>query len=328
VKVRDVSVPPSAMAMRAAPRGSVAAALHISAAARRDTQDSAGDIRNYIQEKLAEVFTVVDDPDDAEVALLVQRREIRKGEGTDLTGQPAIKDFYAISGRVRVLDEVGSLEASQEFVSFAAWRDTAKAFTTELESYVQARQHRVLQARLGFPALGGTVEEMSDEWRSRLGVRKAKGAAFVAIEPGGPAASAAIRPGDGVVEIDGKKTKHAWDVARMVWERGPGAQLRLKLRRDDAERSVKLTTGAPRKDPRPAAAELVGDVLGTGVGVDRTSVPAAMRRRSSTSTRILRIVTPMPEALEVLPACASHEAWSFERHPSAETSISRATARE
>lgn len=244
-KVRDVGVPASAMVMRAAPRGSVAATLHISAAARRDAEDSAEDIRKYVQENRSDVFTVVDDPDDAEVALVVQRREIRKGQGTDLTGQAAPKDFYEIFGRVTVQGEVGSLEGSQEFVSFAAWRDAAKAFASELESYVEARQHRVLQARLGFPALGGTIEEMNDEWRKRLGVRKAKGAAFVEVEPEGPAATAGILPGDCIVEVDGKKTKHAWDVARMVWERGPGAQLRLKLKRDDAERSVVLKAGTP-----------------------------------------------------------------------------------
>jgi len=245
VEVRAMLVPSGATVAGAVVRGSVATTLHVSATGGRDNEDSANDVRQHILDKKADAFTVVDEPDEAEVRLVVRGRTVTKGQGTDLNGQPMMKDFYRIDGRVSLLDDSEPLAASQEFGSIAPWRDAAKALANELESFVDQRLHRVLQARLGFPMLGGTVEEMDDTWRQRLGARKAKGGAFVSVEPGGPAAAAGIQPGDTVVEIDGKKTKHAWDVARVVWDRGPGAPLRIKLKREDAERVVTLTSREP-----------------------------------------------------------------------------------
>ena len=245
VQVHVVAVPSAAATARAVVRGSAAATLHIWASGGRDSEDSADDVRKHILDKMADAFTIVEDADEAEVQLTIRGRTVTKGQGTDLNGQPALKDFYRIEGRVKLLDDSEPLAASQEFNTIAPWHDAAKAFASELDSFVQQRLHRILQARLAFPALGGTVEEMDDTWRQRLGKKKAKGGAFVSVTPGGPAATAGLQPGDVVVEIDGKKTKHAWDVARIVWDRGPGTPLRLKVKREDAERTLTLTPGEP-----------------------------------------------------------------------------------
>jgi len=243
VAVHSLTVPGSATVARTTPREGLAVALYISSVAGREPHDSAEDIRKHVAAKRAAAFALVEDPDDAEVRLVILQRGITKGQGTDLNGQAAIKDFYRISGRVSLLEDSEPLEASSEFTSFAPWTDAAKAYTSQLESLVEQRLPEILQDRVGFPMLGGRIAEMDDRWRERLGVRKAKGGAFVTVEPGGPAAAAGIQPGDVIVEIDGKKTKHAWDVARIVWERGPGARLQLKLKRENAERHAVLTAG-------------------------------------------------------------------------------------
>jgi hypothetical protein len=240
-RVPELGVPESATVPTAA--GSAAVALHVSAGMGRDAQDSAGDIRRAVESKRAESFALVDDPAAAEATVHVTGRRITKGQGVDATGTMVAKDFYEIVARVAVLGEGEELHSSQEFLSVAPWRDSAQAFVGILDQHVEARLHGVLQARYGFPELGGRIEEMDDGWRTRLGARKAKGAAFVSVDPGGPAEAAGIRPGDVIVEIDGKKTKHAWDVARLVWRRGAGAPLRLKLKRENAERVAILTPG-------------------------------------------------------------------------------------
>jgi hypothetical protein len=245
VRVHVVELPDSATTALPVPKLGLATALSLWATGGQESQDSAEDIRKHIAEKKVQVFTIVDDPEDAEVRLVVEGRQITKGQGTDLDGKPALKDFYRIAGRITVLGQSSPLYASQESQTVQPWRDAAKAFANELESFVEQRLHLVLQERLDFPAIGGTLDEMDDRWRQQLGARKAKGGAFVSVEPAGAAAAAGIQPGDVVVAIDGKKTKHAWDVARLLWERGPGARLQLKVKRDNAERTVTLTAGEP-----------------------------------------------------------------------------------
>ena len=61
----------------------------------------------------------------------------------------------------------------------------------------------------GAAALGLEVSDLDDDLRQQFGLGDAKGVVITAVEPGGPAADAGLRPGDLVLEVDRKPVDSA-----------------------------------------------------------------------------------------------------------------------
>lgn len=69
-----------------------------------------------------------------------------------------------------------------------------------------------------------------------------KGARITFVEPGSPA-DGILRPGDRVVEIDGRRIRTTCDVGRAVDARNIADEMRISLRRGGDTRAVEVTTG-------------------------------------------------------------------------------------
>ncbi len=87
--------------------------------------------------------------------------------------------------------------------------------------------------------LGVSVEDATSE---RAGGRLA-GVAVASVERGGPAMTAGLRPGDVVLEVDGKRVETAQELIRAVTAATPGSSVRLLFERSGERTELPVVVG-------------------------------------------------------------------------------------
>lgn len=107
------------------------------------------------------------------------------------------------------------------------------------------REHgRVTRGRIGVQ-----LQELSYDMATSLGLKEPKGALVAAVQAGGPAHRAGVRPADIVVGVDGKPVDTTADLARMVGSARPGAVIAAEIWRDAARRQVRIEVEPHRQAP-------------------------------------------------------------------------------
>jgi putative serine protease PepD len=134
------------------------------------------------------------------------------------------------SGKVVGINaQIATGTQSNSGVGFAIPIDTAKQVLSQLKTG-QAIKRAYLGVKTGDPATG-------------------TGAVVAGVVPGGPADAAGLQTGDRVLSIDGYKVSESADVVAAVAGLKPGRDVKLGVRRGDAERSLTVKLGT-----RPASA--------------------------------------------------------------------------
>ncbi len=89
--------------------------------------------------------------------------------------------------------------------------------------------------------LGVQLQELTQDIASSLGLKDANGALISAVQRGGPADKAGIKPGDVVVAFNGQAVQTTADFARLVGETKPGTTVSVDLLRGGKRETVKVT---------------------------------------------------------------------------------------
>jgi len=152
---------------------------------------------------------------------------------TDAAINPGNSGGPLLDARGRVVGinaQIATGTQANSGVGFAIPIDTAKQVLPQLK-----RGEKIERAYLGVEsgdAASGT------------------GAVVSAVVPGAPAARAGLRPGDRIVSIGGRAVSESSDVAARVAAAKPGDEVKVAVRRGDAERALSVTLGT-----RPATAQ-------------------------------------------------------------------------
>ena len=91
--------------------------------------------------------------------------------------------------------------------------------------------------------LGVTIQNLTPELAKRLGITNDHGALIRDVESGSPAERAGLRPGDVVVEINGKPVTDGRDLQRAASEASPGSAVTLTIIRNGRQNHIPVTLG-------------------------------------------------------------------------------------
>lgn len=93
------------------------------------------------------------------------------------------------------------------------------------------------EVRRGF--LGVTIQPVTSEVASQLGLREARGVVVGAVEQGSPAERAGLRQGDVITAFNGNQIADGNSLRNLVASAGPGAEVTLTVLRDGREQQVR-----------------------------------------------------------------------------------------
>jgi serine protease Do len=92
--------------------------------------------------------------------------------------------------------------------------------------------------------IGVQLQELSQDIAESLGLRDQQGVLVTAVQRGGPAQKAGLRPGDVVVGFAGKPVQSAADFARLVGSTRPGNTVDARVMREGKPVEMKVTVDA------------------------------------------------------------------------------------
>lgn len=121
------------------------------------------------------------------------------------------------------------------------------AFAIPINRARQISSQLISSGRASHPMIGVGLDAVRDEAGGQLET----GARVVAVQPGGPAAAAGIRPGDVITGVEGNRIGNPSDVINAVERAGVGRALRITLLRAGGSVQVSVIPGEMAALERP-----------------------------------------------------------------------------
>jgi serine protease DegQ len=104
--------------------------------------------------------------------------------------------------------------------------------------------------------IGVEVQDITPDLAESFKLSNSKGVLIAGVVRGGPADKAGVKPGDILVEVEGKPVPDSSAMLNLVAEAQPGKVATLKIVRNSSPLAVKLTVGKrPKPKPRPEEEE-------------------------------------------------------------------------
>jgi S1-C subfamily serine protease len=100
--------------------------------------------------------------------------------------------------------------------------------------------------------IGVEPNELSPELAQTFGVKADRGVLITGVLQGGPAARAGLRPGDVILQIDGKPVANVSELLTTVAALKPGTPSTFTLQRGDATLELKVVPAVRPRIPRVA----------------------------------------------------------------------------
>jgi serine protease Do len=153
-------------------------------------------------------------------------------------------------------------------IGFAIPSNMARKIYTELQT----------KGRVTRGWLGVSIQPLTPELARSFSAKDTKGVLISDVMPDSPAAKAGLKPGDILVEFEGKKMEAPSDLQRAVGLAQPGQETKMKVWRDQGERTIDIKIGeAP--DEREAQQRPSGRAAPSALGLDVRPITPEMAKQ-------------------------------------------------
>ncbi len=166
--------------------------------------------------------------------------------------------LLSISGEVIGINT--AIRGGAQGIGFATPINTAKVLLPQLKEGKVTRGY-----------LGMTITDVSEEHREAFNLPEARGALVQTVDPGKPAAKAGLKPGDVVIEVDGKPIRNNRDLIDYVSYLPVGSDVKITLIRNGqrmnltAETAERPNEAEEEEGSEPSRVEPVRNKLGMSV---------------------------------------------------------------
>ena len=140
----------------------------------------------------------------------------------------------------------------------------------------QLRTGKVTRGKIGVTIMASRItQEDAENW----GLPDRKGAVVREVERGGPASKAGLRPGDVVVEYNGRKVENDRNLVEMVVVTKPGTSVPVKVMREKTLKSLSVTVAELTIGSAEAPEVTAASDLTSSFGLQLEDLTPALARR-------------------------------------------------
>ena len=159
-------------------------------------------------------------------------------------------------------------------IGFAIPSNMARKIYTELQA----------KGRVTRGWLGVSIQPLTPELAKSFGARDNKGVLLSEVMPDSPAAKAGLQSGDILLEFQGKKMEAPADLQRAVGLTSPGTSAKVKVWREQNEKSLEVKIGEAPDEQREAKGGAPGGRGKSALGVEVRAITPEIARQLNLRT--------------------------------------------
>ena len=185
---------------------------------------------------------------------------------------------------------------SQIYSNTGAYQGLSFAIPIDVANNV--REQLIRTGKVSRGRIGVTIQEVNALLAENFGLDRARGAAVSAVESGGPADKAGIKPQDVILSVNGKPIEHSNQVPAIVAAIKPGDKAEIDVWRDRAVKHLTVTVEELKENATVARAGAAGggadaiDRIGLSVRV----LTSAEKQQLHTSGTVIVVDSDGPAA--------------------------------
>jgi serine protease Do len=124
-----------------------------------------------------------------------------------------------------------------------------------------------------------STQRITEDVREDMGLPEKRGAMVSQVSNNSPAAKAGIRPGDVIIEFNGKKVDNDRGLVDMVVATRPGTTVPVKVVRSKQQKSVNVVVGELNVEAEQEPEEEGSSDLAQGFGLSLEDLTPTLARR-------------------------------------------------